>query len=33
VLFADLRGFTQVTESKLPYDVVFLLNSYCQAMG
>lgn len=33
VLFADLRDFTQVTESKLPYDVVFLLNSYCQAMG
>jgi adenylate cyclase len=33
VLFADLRDFTQVTESKLPYDVVFLLNRYCHAMG
>jgi adenylate cyclase len=33
VLFADLRDFTRVTESKLPYDVVFLLNRYCHAMG
>ena len=33
VLFADLRDFTRITETKLPYDVVFLLNRYCQAMG
>ena len=33
VLFADLRGFTRVAERKLPYDVVFLLNSYFEAVG
>jgi adenylate cyclase len=33
VLFADIRDFTHVTETKLPYDVVFLLNRYCRAMG
>jgi adenylate cyclase len=33
VLFADLRDFTRITETKLPYDVVFLLNRYCQVMG
>jgi adenylate cyclase len=33
VLFADIRDFTRVTETKLPYDVVFLLNRYCRAMG
>jgi adenylate cyclase len=33
VLFADIRDFTRVAETKLPYDVVFLLNRYCQAMG
>jgi adenylate cyclase len=33
VLFADLRDFTRITETKLPYDVVFLLNQYCKAMG
>jgi len=27
-LFCDLRGFTQLSEAKLPYDVVFLLNRY-----
>jgi adenylate cyclase len=32
VLFADLRGFTRITQSKLPYDVVFLLNQYFQTM-
>jgi adenylate cyclase len=26
VLFFDLRGFTQLSDDKLPYDVVFLLN-------
>jgi adenylate cyclase len=33
VLFADLRDFTRITESKLPYDVVFMLNRYCHTMG
>jgi adenylate cyclase len=33
ILFADLRSFTQIAESKLPYDVVFLLNRYFAAMG
>ncbi|WP_137157522.1 adenylate/guanylate cyclase domain-containing protein [Rhizobium sp. FKL33] len=27
-LFCDLRGFTQLAENKLPYDVVYLLNRY-----
>jgi adenylate cyclase len=33
VLFADLRGFTTVAERKLPYDVVFILNRYFEAVG
>ena len=33
VLFADLRGFTRISENKLPYDVVFLLNRYFEAVG
>ncbi len=33
VLFADIRGFTQFSEERLPYDVVFLLNRYFRAMG
>ena len=33
VLFADLRSFTQFSEKRLPYDVVFVLNRYFQAMG
>jgi adenylate cyclase len=33
VLFADLRAFTQLSEKKLPYDVVFVLNRYFAAMG
>jgi adenylate cyclase len=33
VLFADLRGFTRMAEHKLPYDVVFVLNRYFQAVG
>ena len=33
VLFADLRGFTRLAEHRLPYDVVFLLNRYFEAVG
>ncbi len=33
VLFADLRAFTQLSEKRLPYDVVFILNRYFAAMG
>jgi adenylate cyclase len=33
VLFADLRAFTQFAEKRLPYDVVFVLNRYFNAMG
>ena len=33
VLFADLRGFTSLSEEMLPYDVVFLLNRYFTVMG
>jgi adenylate cyclase len=33
ILFADIRGFTSISEGKLPYDVVFLLNRYFRATG
>lgn len=33
VLFADLRGFTRLSEGRLPYDVVFLLNRYFRGMA
>ncbi|MCZ4282247.1 adenylate/guanylate cyclase domain-containing protein [Kiloniella laminariae] len=33
ILFADIRGFTSLSEKKLPYDVVFILNRYFEAMG
>ena len=33
VLFADLRAFTKVSEGRLPYDVVFILNQYFHLMG
>lgn len=33
ILFADLRGFTEFSEAKLPYDVVFVLNRYFANMG
>lgn len=33
ILFADIRGFTALSENKLPYDVVFILNRYFTAMG
>ena len=33
ILFVDIRAFTRISESKLPYDLVFLLNRYFEAMG
>jgi adenylate cyclase len=33
VLFADIRGFTNLSEQRLPYDVVFILNRYFTEMG
>ena len=33
ILFADLRAFTKLSERRLPYDVVFLLNRYFESMG
>ncbi|MBI3709207.1 MAG: adenylate/guanylate cyclase domain-containing protein [Proteobacteria bacterium] len=33
ILFADIRGYTKLSERKLPYDIVFLLNRYFAAMG
>jgi adenylate cyclase len=33
ILFGDIRAFTQFSEHKLPYDLVFLLNRYFAEMG
>ncbi|MDH3581767.1 MAG: adenylate/guanylate cyclase domain-containing protein, partial [Hyphomicrobiales bacterium] len=33
VLFLDVRGFTSMSEDKLPYDVVYILNSLFAAIG
>src|SRR5207244_9034407 len=33
VMFADIRGFTALAEGRLPYDIVFILNRYFDAMG
>ncbi len=33
VLFADIRAFTKLSETQLPYDTAFLLNRYFAAMG
>jgi len=33
ILFCDLRGFTSISEGRLPYDIVFLLNRYFRATG
>ncbi len=33
ILFCDIRNFTTLTESQLPYDVVFLLNRYFAIIG
>ena len=32
-MFTDLRAFTKMSEKKLPYDVVFILNQYFKLMG
>jgi adenylate cyclase len=33
IMFADIRGFTALSEGRLPYDVVFILNRYFSAMA
>ncbi len=33
IMFADIRGFTAMSETKLPYDVVFVLNQYLGQMS
>ncbi len=33
LMFADIRGFTRLSERQLPYDVVFLLNQYLARMS
>ena len=33
VLFCDLRDFTRLTEHRLPFDTVFLLNRYFEIVG
>lgn len=33
ILFCDLRGFTKISEGKLPFDVVFLLNQFLGRMA
>lgn len=33
VLFADMRNFTGLSENKLPYDVVYILNRYFTILG
>ncbi|CAN1211039.1 Guanylate cyclase domain-containing protein [Tumidithrix helvetica PCC 7403] len=32
ILFADIRGFTKFAETTLPYDVIYVLNSYFSRM-
>jgi adenylate cyclase len=33
IMFADLHDFTRFAETRLPFDVVFILNRYFQEMG
>ncbi|SRR5579883_444133 len=33
ILFADIRGFTSISEALLPYDVIYVLNRYFQRMA
>jgi adenylate cyclase len=33
VLFVDMRGFTALTESRLPFDVIYILNQFFGTVG
>ena len=33
ILFVDIRSSTQLVESRLPYDIVFILNRFFEAVG
>ena len=33
VMFCDIRGFTRLSEHRLPFDVVFILNRYFELVG
>jgi adenylate cyclase len=33
ILFVDIRGSTQLVENRLPFDVVFILNRFFEAVG
>ena len=33
IMFTDLRAFTKMSEKKLPFDIVFILNQYFKLMG
>ncbi len=33
IMFVDIRAFTKISEDKLPFDIVFLLNQYFRSMG
>lgn len=33
IMFLDVRGFTRLSESRLPYDIVFLLNQFFGVIG
>ena len=33
VMFVDIREFTKTAESRLPFDVVYLINQFSQSMG
>jgi adenylate cyclase len=33
ILFLDIRGFTALSEARLPYDTVFLLNRFFAEVG
>jgi adenylate cyclase len=33
IMFLDVRGFTRISESRLPYDIVFVLNQFFGVIG